>query len=704
MAIGDRIYNWVEDRAQDWGGRLLNWSARVISWALREFMEGLEVEAKADTQEIITKIRDHPQAAGIPRNLLNRVDTSPHAWQAVLLVVAGVFIIVPMVLGLARPLANLLEYEQHRALNDARYMPMDAIGVEYRRPGETGLIESDLRDLGWTQERIDLYRELFRPLLDPDSVRQLTLRFPEQAARYKQHLEKQGWAPETIADAERLYQVIPGVQDLIRMAVREVFTPDIVAEFGQMEDFPPEFAEWATKQGLSPAWARNYWAAHWDLPGISQAFEMFHRTTLTRTDFSGGAIGQDQGRPYYKVIDEPHLDMLLRALDVMPAWRDKLTKIAYSPLTRVDVRRMHAQGTLTNEGVRRAYLDHGYSDEHAALMTDFTIKYNASTDRDLTATEILTAYRRRTIDRDTALELLGEIGYGEDEAEFKISAEDAGTAGADRQLSEAKLKALYLAGLMTRLQATAELQASGYDAQEIEYLYRLWDLESVPDTKLPTRSELSHFLAEDILSVGEFTSWMSTIGYPAQHIDWYLEEYAADQSAAARKEEELALDEADRIEKAAVKTEYLTARAGLDVRIAEVKVFIADARRSLLDIGTDAERVVLREISQRQSIDLARLSLEARQAIDVLTLELRIAARGVTPEEKAILERATLAERQAIESLTLGERESVSTLAMAEAEAVRAEVTALRAALRENIADADAEIARLKFNKAELTL
>ncbi|GAH93918.1 unnamed protein product, partial [marine sediment metagenome] len=44
---------------------------------------------------------------------------------------------------------------------------------------------------------------------------------------------------------------------------------------------------------------------HWSLPSPSQGFEMLHRG----------------------VIDEAELNMLLRALDIMPFWREKLTKV-----------------------------------------------------------------------------------------------------------------------------------------------------------------------------------------------------------------------------------------------------------------------------------------------------------------------------------------------------------------------------------------
>lgn len=151
---------------------------------------------------------------------------------------------------------------------------------------------------------------------------------------------------------ELAYQ-IPPVADIITMAVREAFTPEIAARFGQYQDLPSEFVEAVGKKGLSKDWAERYWAAHWSLPSPQQGFEMLHR----------GIIGRDD------------LYMLMRALDIMPYWRDKLIEMAYRPLTRVDVRRMFALGVIDVSGVRKAYLDLGYNDYNANLMTNFTIKY-----------------------------------------------------------------------------------------------------------------------------------------------------------------------------------------------------------------------------------------------------------------------------------------------------------------------------------------
>ncbi|GAG87994.1 unnamed protein product, partial [marine sediment metagenome] len=96
----------------------------------------------------------------------------------------------------------------------------------------------------------------------------------------------------------------PNPSDLIRFAVREVYSPEVVSKFGQKDDLPAEFIREAKKAGIPKDQAENFWAAHWELPGIQQGFEMLHR----------------------RVIDDGELDMLLRALDVMPFWRDKVKK------------------------------------------------------------------------------------------------------------------------------------------------------------------------------------------------------------------------------------------------------------------------------------------------------------------------------------------------------------------------------------------
>lgn len=178
------------------------------------------------------------------------------------------------------------------------------------------------------------------------------LRRDPQLSNLSGELRKIGIHPAYHPLYRELAYPIPPVADIITMAVREAFTPDIAQRFGQYEGLPQAYVEAVQRKGISREWAERYWAAHWTLPSPQQGFEMLHRGIINR--------------------DELHL--LLRALDIMPFWRDKLMATSFNPLTRVDIRRMYNLGVLSEAEVHRSYLNIGYDDTNAARLTQFTVK------------------------------------------------------------------------------------------------------------------------------------------------------------------------------------------------------------------------------------------------------------------------------------------------------------------------------------------
>ncbi|MBA7524148.1 hypothetical protein ES705_16285 [subsurface metagenome] len=231
---------------------------------------------------------------------------------------------------------------------------------------------------------------------------------------------------------KELAYVIPPVADIITMAVREAFTPDIARRFGQYQDLPSEYVEAVQKKGLSKEWAERYWAAHWSLPSPQQGFEMLHR----------GVIGIDD------------LNMLMRALDIMPFWRDKLTQIAYKPLSRVDVRRMYALGVLDVSGVRKAYTDLGYNDYNADLMTQFTIKYTEGiAERAREAKEKAAQKEQETKEKEV---------LKEQEAERRAAIPKVS------EFTNAQTLKFLTAKLITEERAIEELELLGYNEERIK--------------------------------------------------------------------------------------------------------------------------------------------------------------------------------------------------------------------------------------------
>lgn len=300
---------------------------------------------------------------------------------------------------------------------------------------------------------------------------------------------------------KELAQQIPPIADIITMAVREAFTPAIAARFGQYADFPQPLEMWAEKKGLSKEWARRYWAAHWSLPSPLQGFEMLHR----------GAI------------NEGELNMLLRALDVMPFWRGRLTKIAYRRVTRVDIRRMYKAGIISVKDVYDANKELGYTDRDAKRMADFTVQWALPKEASITRSDILTAYKTRMIDRVDASELLENMGEEYFHREFMLKAVDYKKGLEITELQIKGISNLYKRRAIDADTARADLLKLDLPSDEVDLLMQQWYYELKAEIpKRWTTSQTLDFVKEGLITRERGRKELVNIGYDTEHIDVYM--------------------------------------------------------------------------------------------------------------------------------------------------------------------------------------
>jgi len=368
--------------------------------------------------------------------------------------------------------------------------------------GSTLLTRGDLQEARWRELDVDIEDQLARQGYDGRNRR-------------------------AIAEIDRR---IPGPADLVAMAVREAFSPEIAEKFGQYEDFPVPVEEYLAKQGYRPEdeWARRYWAAHWDLPSPAQGFEMLHR----------------------RVIDQEDLKLLLRALDVMPFWREKLVDISYNPLTRVDVRRMYKLGLMTEAQVYDANLDLGYKPEHARWLTEFTKKWATPESdgelkemRDMSASTIRTGYRRGVVSRAEAVDYLGDAGFDPEVAEFLLNIDDVALGinpGLDRDVdvreltSSVALKA-YRERVWDRARTQKELEDMGYLTGTAALLIQLEDVQAQADVRelkvKMVRERYMGFELEDAAAASELKS----LGIVPERQELLLLQWAGDRHGSNRR-------------------------------------------------------------------------------------------------------------------------------------------------------------------------
>ena len=467
--------------------------------------------------------------------------------------------------GIAASLQGPLKYMAQKSLEGVPVGPLDpgALGEAVAKgilPPGAGA--KQLAQQGIVPEYINILAEVARPLPPPGAIQEAYVRGLITEEKHDGLLKRAGYRDEDIRLFKSLYWVIPPLSDIIRMAVREAFSPDVAKKFGQYEDLPKEFVTWAEKQGLSKEWAERYWAAHWDLPSPQMGFEMLHR----------------------RIITEEELKLLLRALDVMPFWREKLIQLSYNPYTRVDLRRMYTLGILSEEDVFNAYLDLGYDKERAKNLTEFTVKYYAPEEetevdryRKLAQSVYLRAFKKGLLAEEQTIENLKQIGYSPEDSAFlvELTKAEMQVEGPDEKAIPMRSKVTTLAvdaykrGLYTEEEVTSLLKDLQYSDLEIEWylalseyeritaiknyivedvhkryvertitkseaqaelgrvfpygaelqrLFEVWDIEREARSRKPTEAQFRAALLKGLITPEEYAEELRGLGYPEKYV------------------------------------------------------------------------------------------------------------------------------------------------------------------------------------------
>jgi hypothetical protein len=220
------------------------------------------------------------------------------------------------------------------------------------------------------------------------------------------------------------------------------------------------------------------------------------------------------------VIEEKDLALLLRASDVMPFWRDKLIDISFSPLTRIDIRRMHKVGVLSEAEVNKAYHDIGYSDENADRLTAFTLELNKDREIEddgdltqLTRANIVALFSDGVFDRVTAQALLEGIGLSVASAELFLESAELDLQRQQRKDEISIILDQAEFGTITFEEAQDKLNGLGLETLEIELALLKLRQQEARRNKLPSQAQLTKMLQGGIIQKGEYLETLQRLGF-----------------------------------------------------------------------------------------------------------------------------------------------------------------------------------------------
>jgi hypothetical protein len=398
--------------------------------------------------------------------------------------------------GMSGNLIQQLNKDYRPNLPDANAI----VQAAFIAPEKTGEIREILKRFGLKDSDIDLLFIARYQLYDIQMVQTLYLRKIIDKEKAYERLREMGFTDTRIEEMMATWEIIPGPQDLLMMVAKEAFEPDEIARYGLSEEFPEAQSEWLTKQGLSRFWQEKYWQAHWDYPSYQQVLNLLYRGIITEEDVN----------QFYRVIEIPTY------------WREKLTKANYLTYTRVDTRRMHQMGVLSDEELVEAYKSQGYDQEKAEKMAEFTKRYNNQSSKAVTQSQITKAYGNDMISRDDAMALLMQLKYGQEQADFILMNIDFDKAIDLQNLYVNAIKAKHTDNLLTDNEARTQLNQLNLPGARIDALMTSWIAIRDTKAKLPSKTDLDKFFKAGTIKEDDYKNEMYKLGYNFNYTQWYL--------------------------------------------------------------------------------------------------------------------------------------------------------------------------------------
>lgn len=518
---------------------------------------GLNILMKAGRGEYsdIQDLWNDLNSGGFTSGLINLI------WQ----LVAGVTLVGGMGLSASQPYRNNLETLARTDALDGLVPLPTLLELQVRRLVGLDKIFEGYRKLGLDDEKIGMLLQATTIQFPEPYLREAYLREEIDYDNWSMGMTKLGYREEDLPLLEKVIKNTPSIQDAVLFAVREVYDETLVNDLkldSGYDSIKDEFEPLLQANGIDPKFAKYYWRSHWRLPSPTQLYEMYWRNE----------------------IDQTELREALQVSDYSPQWIDKLENIAYKEFTRVDVRRMHDIGELTDDETKEAYKRIGYNDDKAEKLLRFTQKLNKKEEGDslksFTTSQILKLYGLGLYDLTQAKDSLSSIGYSNnqsnmllDVANISYHADVLGNVTDDnirriiRSLSQSYIEGVlpedyvketflrigytqdnvdkeieflnierdiqlrnetndiilnqYLKYQLTINEASVLLNQQGYNSVELSNIMTLWNKVREDRKKLPTKAEARSFLEEGKITDSEYRDILRGSGVMEKYINLY---------------------------------------------------------------------------------------------------------------------------------------------------------------------------------------
>lgn len=436
---------------------------------------------------------------------------------------------------------------------------MAQIGI--KDPERANAMHAHLVEEGLDDELIAGLIMLVQERLSPQEYELGRLRGFMSDENVHMKLRQRGISDDDIAMLDKLSYYIPPIPDLVHMADRFAADDALAAKYRRDEELSDEIKQDALSQGLSDRFFKLYWRAHWQDPSIQQVFDMYHRLRSGRKDV---------------VFDDAELQSYLQVIPLSPYWWDKLKAVAYQPITLRYIRRLYTDGVIDKDEVYQRYLDIGMDKADARLMADADTASAKTTQKGASQAAVLSAYKDGLYSKDQTSQALLALNYTQDDVDFYISLADYEIKNQQDKIEIDIAREKYIRGVTDEVGLAKDLGALNLPSDRMTALEELWNVQRNNKIAVVSRAELDDLIIRGIITIDQYTSELTKIGYSDQENSWLvirithiLKDNAAVELAKQQTEQE-------RLAFSTLKTQYQVDHQNIVVAIAQFKSAIAD--------------------------------------------------------------------------------------------------------------------------------
>jgi len=328
---------------------------------------------------------------------------------------------------------------------------------------------------------------------------------------------------DTEADLFELSQLyLPSHQDLIRFQVRDVYNEQIVEKYGYDEEFPSSILPDAKKIGMNEETMRKYWKAHWQLPSPIMVYDMVQRLNPEVLGILGDKytkMGLDKDN---LVTTVDTLKEMLKIDDYPKYWRDRMAAISYTPITRVDLRRIYNLNLCDDDFVKATLMERGYTSDDAALMLEFYKSLKMGKDKQLSEKSLFDSYNYGFITLDQIVQEFREKGYDDNEITLKLAVNKKLLMDKDLKENIKVWKHDYTEGLLSDEQVKYELTNAGMNDAKASIVLNQFKAAKRKTEKLPPLSDMHKFYSKGLLDERGYRESLQALHIPDRYIELYV--------------------------------------------------------------------------------------------------------------------------------------------------------------------------------------